>query len=96
MVDDPTAQCSETAAGSGEFEASVKFQANLVAGANERWDIGMFIALDGGDARTGECARNFLPSFQFPFNPKQNYKPPLHFGLNFSTLNFQLLLSLLF
>jgi len=33
----------------------------LEANANERWDIGMFIALDGGDARTGECYQDYLP-----------------------------------
>jgi hypothetical protein len=61
VVDDPEAECTETAPGSGIFTANVKFQANLVAGANERWDIGMFIGLDGGDARTGVCGRNYLP-----------------------------------
>ena len=32
----------------------------LVAGAAERWDIGFFIALDGGEARTGSCYQDFL------------------------------------
>lgn len=41
--------------------ATVELQARLVAGAAERYDIGMFFALDGGDAFTGTCARTFLP-----------------------------------
>jgi len=33
----------------------------LEATASERWDIGMFVATDGGDARTGVCHQDFLP-----------------------------------
>jgi hypothetical protein len=61
VVDDPNAQCEETFPGSGVFTADVQFQAQLTSGAKERYDIGMYIALDGGDARTGVCARNYLP-----------------------------------
>ena len=39
---------------------TVSLQAQLVAGANERWDIGIYLALDGGDALTGSCLRTFL------------------------------------
>lgn len=39
----------------------VKLQAQLEAGANERYDIGLFVAQDGGDARTGACFRDYLP-----------------------------------
>ncbi|MDH3404385.1 MAG: hypothetical protein OEP45_12260, partial [Acidobacteriota bacterium] len=35
--------------------------AELEATAAERWDIGMFIALDGGTARTGLCRQRALP-----------------------------------
>ncbi|HOI09847.1 MAG TPA: hypothetical protein PK313_05135, partial [Myxococcota bacterium] len=33
----------------------------LVANASERWDIGTFIALDGGNARSGACRQGYLP-----------------------------------
>jgi len=67
IVADPNAQCTETSPGSGVFTADVQFQADLVAGANERWDIGMWIDLEGGDARTGsQCARNYLPAYPDP------------------------------
>ena len=35
-------------------------QAELEAGANERYDIGLFLALDGGDAFTGQCHHEAL------------------------------------
>src|SRR5512134_3652930 len=41
--------------------AIVNVQATLVAGAAERYDIGIFIAEDGGDARTGTCEHEWLP-----------------------------------
>jgi len=66
VVDDPAAPCTETSPGSGQFTADVRFQAELIAGARERWDIGMFIALDGGDARTGVCGRNYIPAYPDP------------------------------
>ncbi|HZI45491.1 MAG TPA: hypothetical protein VFD53_09735, partial [Ilumatobacter sp.] len=40
--------------------AQVKLQTRLIAGANERYDLGIFIALDGGTARTGSCHHNYL------------------------------------
>jgi hypothetical protein len=39
----------------------VSLRARLVAGAGERYDIGTFVALDGGYARTGTCQHDFLP-----------------------------------
>jgi len=42
----------------------------LVAGASERWDIGVFVALDGGTARTGYCYHDFLyPATCGTYNP---------------------------
>ncbi len=38
----------------------VKLQAELVAGAQDRYDIGLFIAQDGGAALTGICYRDYL------------------------------------
>jgi hypothetical protein len=35
-------------------------RAELVAGAAERWDIGIFVAEDGGDAYTGTCYHDYL------------------------------------
>jgi hypothetical protein len=35
--------------------------ARLVGQASERYDIGIFVALDGGDARTGTCSHDYLP-----------------------------------
>lgn len=39
---------------------TVLLQTRLRAGANTRYDIGLFIATDGGDAFTGSCARAHL------------------------------------
>jgi len=36
-------------------------EAQLVAGAKERYDIGMFINLDGEDAFRGNCYHDYLP-----------------------------------
>src|SRR5262245_3535756 len=41
--------------------AQVKLQAGLRATSANRWDIGIFVALDGGTARTGACHHNYLP-----------------------------------
>lgn len=41
--------------------AQVQIQTSLIATAAERYDIGIFIALDGGTARTGSCHHNYLP-----------------------------------
>ncbi len=64
IVTDPgSVTCTETSPGSGDFEASdVEIQARLIGNATERYDIGMWIALDEGDARTGLCLRNYLPA----------------------------------
>ena len=42
--------------------AQVQLQGALRATSAERYDIGIFIALDGGTARTGVCHHNYLPS----------------------------------
>src|SRR5262249_29356680 len=34
----------------------------LVAGASERYDIGLYVAKDGGAARTGQCNLDYLPA----------------------------------
>jgi hypothetical protein len=41
-------------------QITAPLQAQLVATANERYDIGMYIALDGGNALTGTCWRDWL------------------------------------
>ncbi len=46
--------------------------AELEATSSERWDIGMFIALDGGDARTGLCHQQALPP---PLDVAGSYEP---------------------
>ncbi|MBP1620264.1 MAG: hypothetical protein H6Q02_1031, partial [Acidobacteria bacterium] len=38
----------------------VELIGGLIAGASERYDIGMFIATDGGDAGLGECYHEYL------------------------------------
>ena len=42
-------------------DIDLNLRARLVATANERYDIGTFVALDGGDARTGTCQQDYLP-----------------------------------
>ena len=39
---------------------TVDLQAEIVGGAQARYDIGLFVALDGGSGLTGLCARDFL------------------------------------
>lgn len=39
----------------------VQLQAQSIAGSNARFDIGYFISLDGGDAKTGNCYIDYLP-----------------------------------
>ena len=41
-------------------DITVTLQADLVAGASERYDIGLFVALDGGNALTGTCLQEWL------------------------------------
>ena len=41
--------------------ATLQLRARVVAGAAARYDIGMFFALDGGDAFTGNCLQEYLP-----------------------------------
>jgi hypothetical protein len=40
---------------------SLELRAEFVANANERYDIGLFVAEDGGDAYTGSCYKDYLP-----------------------------------
>jgi len=40
---------------------SLFLRAELLGGANERYDIGLFVASDGGDARSGTCYQDYLP-----------------------------------
>lgn len=44
----------------GEY-VTVQLRAEAVAGASERYDIGLYVALDGGDALRGECHQAYLP-----------------------------------
>ena len=39
----------------------LSLRARLVDEAEERYDIGTFVALDGGNARTGTCQQDYLP-----------------------------------
>ena len=52
---------------------TLHLRAELVANANERYDIGIFVADDGGDARTGSCERAYLPP---PLSPNDIYPAP--------------------
>lgn len=48
----------------------IQFGATLATTGNNRYDIGMWVALDGGDARTGLCARQLLvPPISFGSTP---------------------------
>ncbi|HJQ85191.1 MAG TPA: hypothetical protein VKA21_13995 [Candidatus Binatia bacterium] len=40
--------------------ATVDLQAELISGAQLRYDVGVFVALDGGDAKTGSCLHDYL------------------------------------
>jgi len=55
--------------------AEVVLQAQLTAGANERFDIGTYVGLDGGDARTGNCDRGFLTPVGSPTDPDSGVGP---------------------
>ena len=56
----------------------VKLQAELVAGAQDRYDVGLFIAQDGGEALTGICYRDYLatPLLSSSYNPGTLFVPP--------------------
>ncbi|MEO7795192.1 MAG: C25 family cysteine peptidase [Thermoanaerobaculia bacterium] len=47
---------------------SVKFGSKLETTGANRYDIGMWVALDGGNARTGKCARQILVPAITPVN----------------------------
>ena len=46
--------------------AQVNLRANLLVGANQRYDIGFFLALDGGNALTGSCYKDWLNPVKAP------------------------------
>ncbi len=50
----------QTSCMSGE-PVTLNLTARLIGTSAERYDIGMFLALDGGDAATGSCHHNYLP-----------------------------------
>jgi cysteine-rich repeat protein len=50
----------------------VELIAELEATSAERWDIGMFVALDEGTARTGTCYQDFLDGVDPPLEPTQS------------------------
>ncbi len=57
----------------------VRLQAQLESGANERYDIGLFVAQDGGDALTGACFQDYLPpplAAQGLYDPGTLFVPP--------------------
>lgn len=41
--------------------ATIQLSGSLLINASARYDIGIFIAEDGGDAKTGSCFREYLP-----------------------------------
>lgn len=51
---------------------TLRLRLEALAGAKERYDIGMFVAIDGGDARTGACYQDFLPP---PLAGSGSYNP---------------------
>jgi uncharacterized repeat protein (TIGR01451 family) len=59
--------------------ATVRLTLELQGGAQDRYDIGMYIAQDGGDAATGSCAKEYLPPPLFvdhcPTNDPSCYDP---------------------
>ncbi len=65
VIDGPTSVIA------GEY-ITVTLQAELIANANERYDIGFFVALDGGDAKNGSCFREFLLPPLCPRNESPN------------------------
>jgi len=46
--------------------ATVNLRANLLVGANTRYDIGFYLALDGGDGKTGSCYKEWLDPVKSP------------------------------
>ncbi len=63
IVKDPPAGCVRGS------NVSVTLRATLVANSQDRYDIGMFIALDGGNALTGTCHQDYLPPPLAPTPP---------------------------
>ncbi len=58
--------------------ATVVLQAELVAGSFERYDIGLFVAEDGGDSRTGSCFHGFFTPISTTPNPSSGVGPYLN------------------
>jgi hypothetical protein len=59
----------------------VLLRANLLSTASRRYDIGFFIATDGGNALTGQCVRDFLSppaAFGAPYNATSGVGPFLN------------------
>jgi len=56
----------------------IKLQAELVAGAEDRYDVGLFIAQDGGKALTGTCYRDYLapPLLSSGYDPGKLFVQP--------------------
>lgn len=46
--------------------ATVQLRANLLVGAQTRYDVGFWLALDGGAARTGSCFKEWLTPVKAP------------------------------
>lgn len=46
--------------------ATVTLRANLLVGANQRYDIGFYLALDSGNALTGTCYKEWLDPVKSP------------------------------
>ncbi len=55
----------------------VQLQAELEATSKFRYDVGLFVAQDGGDGLKGSCFRDFLPP---PLKPAGEYDPGTKFN----------------
>jgi hypothetical protein len=75
IADPDNVECKPVAGSPGEYEAVVFMQAQLNSTAAQRYDLGIFIAEDGGDARTGNCHRNYLPAEPSPLADLGLYDP---------------------
>jgi hypothetical protein len=62
--------------------ATLVLQAELVAGSSQRYDIGLFIATDGGDSRTGTCFHGFFTPISTTPNPSSGVGPYLNAETN--------------
>lgn len=62
-------------------DISVTLQAEMLATSFERYDIGLFVARDGGNALTGSCYRDYLPPPLFPSPPSCTGTPDPNSGI---------------